>query len=103
MDDGVHLLVRLAALVGHHRQADGRLLPQIIVVHLGDRDVEASLEAVDGPAQHLPLGFEGTALGNGEGETSYADDHLAPLAISRGSAKTRRENQFKLGRVSSIS
>ena len=38
------------------------LLPEVLVLDLGDRDVEAGLHPVGHPAEHLPLGLQRAAV-----------------------------------------
>src|SRR5215471_16394185 len=39
VEDLLDLLVHVAAVRAHHRQGDGGPLPEVLVLHLGDRDV----------------------------------------------------------------
>src|SRR4029453_12277922 len=56
VDDLLDLLVHVTAVRAHHRQGDGGPLPEVLILHLGDGDVEPGLEPIGDPTEHLPLG-----------------------------------------------
>src|SRR6516165_12179232 len=44
VDDLLDLLVHVTAVRAHHREGDGGALPEVLILHLGDRDVEPGLQ-----------------------------------------------------------
>src|SRR6218665_1390951 len=81
VDDLLHLLVDVAAVIAHHREGEGGLLPEILIIHLRHGHVEAGLHPLSDPAENLTFGLEGTALRNLEGQTRDTDKHdTKPLA-----------------------
>ena len=75
VEDLLDLLVHVPAVRAHHRQGDGGPLPEVLVLHLGHRDVEARLEAIGDPPEDLSLGLQRTGVGDLEGEARDADEH----------------------------
>jgi hypothetical protein len=81
--DEIHHLVQDGVdplpVIGNGADAQHRLLPQVLVFHLGDGNVEPLPGAIHDALDHLPLPFEGKISVKQEFEVAKPDDHaLAP-------------------------
>src|SRR6476620_2827372 len=90
VDEPLHGIENVAELTRgsrHRRDADGAALPLVLVIHLGDRDVEPVAEPVDDRADRRPLGLERPALRDVEVEADRGRVHVpifAPVRVRDG-------------------
>src|SRR5262245_23072054 len=87
VDHLLDLLVHVTAVRAHHRECDGGALPEVLVLHLGNRDVEPGLEAVGDATEHLPLRLQRAGVRDLQGEACDADEHGCTSPRSRGVAR----------------
>ena len=73
VDDGGKLLVRVPLVVRHGDDAERAALPEILILDLGDGDVELLDPIFDAP-QHHPLVFQRSGAGNVELDREETDD-----------------------------
>src|SRR3989337_2804965 len=81
-DDAGHHLVGVALAGGHAGDAERDHLPAVVVVHLGDGDVELVVQPRDERLDHAPLVFERVVLGQAEPDAAEADGHAPPPYLS---------------------
>ena len=70
----------MAVALGDHRDADRGPLPLVLVVDLGDRDLEAVAQAVDDRAERGALRLQRPALRDVEVEADRGGVHAAIVA-----------------------
>src|SRR5579871_2461274 len=99
--DKVHHLAQRAvdkgAVAAHLADAQLGALPQIVIVGLGNRDVELVAHAILNRAQHLALALERMIVGQEQGQAKNSNDHsfgeytpVARLAIYAANARSRQ-------------
>src|SRR5215470_4959869 len=89
VDDLLDLLVHVTAVRAHHRQGDGGALPEVLILHLGDRDVEPGLQPVGDATEHLPLRLQRAGVRDLQCEACDADEHGCTSPRGRGAAPPR--------------
>src|SRR5437588_2082320 len=89
LDVAQHLLtdlVGVAAVTADAGDPQGGQLPGVLVVDLGDGDVEGAPHPLDHRADHLALLLQGVALGDVQRDHEGTDDHRGHATRERPSA-----------------
>src|SRR5439155_3984452 len=93
----LELLVPLATLARHYRHAEGRALPEILVIHFGDRGVDAGPDAVLESPDHRALVLERPGGGDVELDADDADEHGSECITGHPRGRPRASERRRAG------
>jgi hypothetical protein len=89
IDDLREHLVGVPFIVTDSADADGRQLPGIVIVHLGDGDIEPAADPTNDGLDHLPFPLEGHVFRDAQADPSDADIHVFNLSLAYFRVKQR--------------